>query len=394
MHFIKKILSKCHMEPIKKTTIRYLYGLLGVIMICSLYQVNQLGYSPNKLLLEMTIPSKQENHLTEKILKKWLFLLTDLKWKDPYSFLTSVTPYRYSIYSEQVARGEIKGYFNQDENSYLAEDEPTYEPMQPQKSNKKDFTELNDLEYVYTNYLTAPSKMEFDLDMLEKWNFYELANRPISVTPVADEPKVLIFHTHVREDFVGGVTIADVGEALADTLEKTYGLKTIHVTDSFYRVSNTTKFVSGDEYETMEPVIQKVLKENPSISLVIDLHRDGVNENVHLVTDVNGKPTAKIMLVNGLCLNRNLAGEVEEKVDLPNPYLSDNLALSLQTILTMNELYPGLSRKIYLNEWRYSTHMRPYSLLMEWGAQTNTSEEAMNAVEPVAEILAKVLQKD
>ena len=86
--------------------------------------------------------------------------------------------------------------------------------------------------------------------------------------------------------------------------------------------------------------------------------------------------------------------EVEEKEDLPNPYIGDNLAFSLQSVVKMNELYPGLSRKIYLNEWRYSTHMRPYSLLMEWGAQTNTSEEAMNAVEPVAEILAKVLQKD
>ena len=119
-----------------------------------------------------------------------------------------------------------------------------------------------------------------------------------------------------------------------------------------------------------------------------------MNENVHLVTDINGKQTARIMLVNALCLNRNLAGEVEEKTDLPNPYIGDNLALSMQTLLKMNELYPGLSRKIYLNEWRYSTHMRPYSLLMEWGAQTNTSEEAMNAVGPVAEILAKVMQKD
>ena len=100
------------------------------------------------------------------------------------------------------------------------------------------------------------------------------------------------------------------------------------------------------------------------------------------------------MFVNALCLNRNMAGEVEEKVDLPNPYIGDNLAISMQTLLKMNELYPGLSRKIYFNEWRYSTHMKPYSLLVEWGAQTNTTEEALNAVEPFAEVLAKVLQKD
>ena len=394
MHFIKKIFSRWHIEPINKTKIKLLYGLLGVVMLGNLYQLNQLGYTPNKLFLEMSLPSYNESGLTGKLLENWLFLLTDLKWKNPYSFFTSITPYRHGVYTEQVAQGEIKGYFEQDEHSYLTVDESTYEPISPKKGEKEDLTQFRDPAYVYAHYLSAPGKMEFDLDMLEKWNLYELVNRPISVIPSKDTPKVLIFHTHVREDFIGGATVADVGDALAETLEKKYGLKTLHITESFYEASNQTKFPSNGEYETMEPVIQKVLDENPSISLVIDLHRDGVNENVHLTTEINGKPTAKIMLVNGLCLNRNLIGEVEEKVDLPNPYLSDNLALSLQTITTMNELYPGLSRKIYLNEWRYSTHMRPYSLLMEWGAQTNTSEEALNAVEPVAEILAKVLQKD
>ena len=392
MHFIKRIYSREY-QPINKATVRLLYSLLGVIILGNLYQMHHLGYSPNKLFLEISHPYHEESDLTGKLLESWVFLLTDLKWKDPYSFFTSITPYRHGIYSEQVARGEIKGYFEQDENSYLVADDSIYEPIGPQK-DKEDLTQFKDPSYVYRHYLMAPSKMEFDLDMLEKWDLYELVTQSISVTPSMDEPKVLIFHTHVREDFVGGATVADVGEALAETLEKKYGLKTIHITESFYEASNKTKFVSNGEYERMEPVIQKVLDENPSISLVIDLHRDGVDENVHLTTDINGKPTAKIMLVNGLCLNRNLAGEVEEKVDLPNPYLSDNLALSLQTMVTMNELYPGLARKIYLNEWRYSTHMRPYSLLMEWGAQTNTSEEALNAVEPVAEILAKVLQKD
>ena len=89
-----------------------------------------------------------------------------------------------------------------------------------------------------------------------------------------------------------------------------------------------------------------------------------------------------------------MAGEVEEKKDLPNPYIGDNLALSLQMSVQLNENYPGLARKIYLNEWRYSTHMKANSLLLEWGAQTNTDQEAMNSVEPVAEILSKVLQKD
>ena len=70
-----------------------------------------------------------------------------------------------------------------------------------------------------------------------------------------------------------------------------------------------------------------------------------------------------------------------------------NLAFALQMYLTANEYYPGFTRKIFASEWRYSTHMKPQSLLLEWGAQTNTAEEALNAVEPVAQTLAKVLGK-
>lgn len=47
-------------------------------------------------------------------------------------------------------------------------------------------------------------------------------------------------------------------------------------------------------------MIGQVLEENPTIQVVIDLHRDGVPEGKHLVTEINGKPTAQIMYFNGL----------------------------------------------------------------------------------------------
>ena len=57
------------------------------------------------------------------------------------------------------------------------------------------------------------------------------------------------------------------------------------------------------------------------------------------------------------------------------------------------ELYPGFTRKIYLKSYRYNMHFCPKSLLIEVGAQTNTLEEAMNAMEPLAAVLDKVLDK-
>lgn len=55
------------------------------------------------------------------------------------------------------------------------------------------------------------------------------------------------------------------------------------------------------------------------------------------------------------------------------------------------EYYPGLTRKIYLKAYRYNMHLRPQSLLVELGAQTNTLQEAKNACEPLAQMLDMVL---
>lgn len=76
---------------------------------------------------------------------------------------------------------------------------------------------------------------------------------------------------------------------------------------------------------------------------------------------------------------------------LKNPNLAENLAFSLKAQMTANEYYPGLTRKIYLRKSRYNMHYRGKSMLIELGAQTNTVEEAMNAVEPLSHIIALTL---
>ncbi len=209
-----------------------------------------------------------------------------------------------------------------------------------------------------------------------------------------NKPKILIFHTHSREMFADSDTsdinegIVGAGEYLKELLENKYGIKCIHHTGS-YDVVDGKSYIRG-AYERMEPGVRKVINENPSLELAIDLHRDGIAEDKKLVTTINGKPTAKIMFFNGLCkLNEN--GKLNDIANLSNEYLSTNLALSFQMELTARKLYPGFTRKIYLNAYRYSLHMLPKSLLIEAGAQTNTKEEIYNAMELLAEILNEVV---
>lgn len=226
----------------------------------------------------------------------------------------------------------------------------------------------------------------------ELFDVDKLANTDVTIEKSMTEPKILIFHTHSRELFADSKDqsegIVGAGEYLAQLMEEKYGVKCLHVTDSFDVVGGKPQTTGA--YERMEPVIRKVLEENPSIEMVIDLHRDGVNEGVRLVSDIDGKPTAKVMLFNGLCKIWD-NGRLVQAQGLENLYLDTNLALSFKMQLKANELYPTLNRKIYLNAYRYSLHMKAKSMLIELGAQTNTKEEAWNAVEKIAELINEVV---
>ena len=76
---------------------------------------------------------------------------------------------------------------------------------------------------------------------------------------------------------------------------------------------------------------------------------------------------------------------------MPNPYIQDNLALSLQMQLESEKQFSGFTRRIYLKGYRYNMHLMPKTLLIEAGAQTNTVEEVKNAMDLLAKILSKVL---
>jgi stage II sporulation protein P len=147
---------------------------------------------------------------------------------------------------------------------------------------------------------------------------------------------------------------------------------------------NSFKFIH-DTYA--EEKIRDVLEEYPSIEVIIDLHRDGVDENTRLVTSVNGKDTAQIMLLNGLC-RTTTNGPISY---LQNNYLTENLAFSFQVQAKGAQYYPSLMRKIYLRSYQYNLHILPRCLLVECGAQTNTVTEAQNAMPLLADLLYLVL---
>lgn len=213
----------------------------------------------------------------------------------------------------------------------------------------------------------------------------ELLSKDMRIQGTAENPQILIYHTHSQEAFADSVPgdensgILGAGEYLASILREQYGYNVMHHTacydmDRDYAYSNSL------------PEIEKLLAENPSIEVVIDLHRDAMPPERRLVVDLQGRPTAQFMFFNGL--SRSTKGEISY---LENPYLEDNLAFSFQMQAACNEYYPGIARRIYLKAYRYNMHLRPKTLLIEMGAQNNTEEEIHNACEPLAHVLHLVL---
>lgn len=246
---------------------------------------------------------------------------------------------------------------------------------------------LRDFDYLLSNFYTVDSSTMIGPEQL---NADDLLGRSMKINRKEKGPKILIFHTHSQEEFVDSIpgdpstSIVGIGDYLTELLNQK-GIETIH-DRGVYDIING-QLDRSNAYEYAEAGVRPILEANPTIEVAIDLHRDGVAEGTHLVTEVNGKPTAKIMYFNGLSRTR-ANGDITY---LPNPYIQDNLAFSLQMELASERMFPGFARHIYLRAYRYNLHLLPKSLLIEAGAQTNTVQEMKNAMEVLAETLYQVI---
>lgn len=225
----------------------------------------------------------------------------------------------------------------------------------------------------------------------EELDVKTLLAKDLSIHFTSEEPKVLIYHTHGSETFsdsrpgVTEDTVIGVGDALTRILQEDYGIPVYHDRTVYDRINGVED--RSLAYDYASEGINEILKKYPSIEVILDIHRDGVREDVRLVREIDGLPTAQIMFLNGVS-RTNENGDIDY---LYNPYKIDNLAFSLQMHLAGKEMYGDLMRRIYIRGYCFNLNKMARSSLIEVGAQTNTVEEAKNAMIPLGAILYKVL---
>ncbi|NMA91870.1 MAG: stage II sporulation protein P [Firmicutes bacterium] len=190
-----------------------------------------------------------------------------------------------------------------------------------------------------------------------------------------EKPVILIYHTHITESFLPSsrvlytenmdLTVCHLGGRLAGILEEQYGFTVIH----HRQVYDLPRRYA---YEKARPAIESLLKEQGQVSLVLDIHRDGV-ARASTTAELGGETVGKILFVIG-------SGHKEYE---------RNLEFTLHLQQELESLIPGLSRGVRQQEFVYNQDLHPYSTLVEIGGHENSMEEALGAVPYLAEAVAR-----
>ena len=212
---------------------------------------------------------------------------------------------------------------------------------------------------------------------------------PLDWDLTAPEPTVLILHTHATESYTQNgepyeessawrtldenYNMLSVGDALGRLLAQK-GITAVHD-----RTLHDYPSYNGS-YSDARKSIAAYLEAYPSVRLVLDLHRDAADtETGQLRTVVNteGGQIAQLMLVMGT-----------DEAGLTHPNWEENLSLALKLHALLEQQCPGIMRPLILRSQRFNQDMSSGALLVEVGAAGNSHEEALGAVEQLAEAIA------
>ena len=205
---------------------------------------------------------------------------------------------------------------------------------------------------------------------------------------ITKEPCVLIVHTHGSEAYADSPgyrstdpdkNVVSVGKEVAAILNAA-GIPTIHDT-----TLHDETLGYDHAYSQAAKSISAYLEEYPRIQMVIDIHRDAIEDakgrQKALKTKIDGQAVAQLLLVMGT----DLSG-------LPHPNWQSNLSFAMKLQALLQQDHEGLMRQTSLRSSRYNEHFTPFSILLEVGSAGNSQEEALRAGTYFANGLARLLR--
>lgn len=353
--------------------------------------------------IEEETPSAQSDDIPESkprvgiyLKKSAIFLLTSIS---TLVFGVSAVVFAVSapIEGDFVTRLMLGEFFGGIDNiREVSSYEVEYNPITEQPENIENTPQMDPLETIENP--TARQSYENGTLELSNETPYELNMEEIlameRVIPPADElydiygedaPLVLILHTHGTESFSDTAAndyrstditknIVSLGTIIADKLNSS-GINTLHSTTMFDEDDFTMAYYNA----SIE--IRETLEQYPSISYIIDIHRDSIeSDGVYIAptTETDDGNTAQMMFVIGT--DHGGSGHTTWRNNL-------SLAARLQTEL--NENTPQLMRSINLRSASFNEQYTDGSLLLEIGACASSLEEVQRSAEKLADALVR-----
>ena len=204
----------------------------------------------------------------------------------------------------------------------------------------------------------------------------------------ADAPQVLILHTHGSEAYTmpegqeyvstgtfrtadGSVSVIRVGDEIAAALSQ-HGISVLHD-----RALYDDPEYNGAYYRA-EDAIEAYLEKYPSISFILDVHRDALEDKAghqYKVITREDPNCAQVSLVMGSSWEG----------------WQENLKLAVAVQQHLTDQYPTLMRPVTVRNSDYNEYFTPGSLLVEVGAAGNSLDEALAAARLFAHGFAEVV---
>ncbi|MGH4119427.1 stage II sporulation protein P [Clostridium sp.] len=216
----------------------------------------------------------------------------------------------------------------------------------------------------------------------------DLYNPTLKQTLDKAKPRVLIYHSHTTESYLASEkdttksafnmdltkNVCAVGNVIKEELEKNYGIAVIH-DETLHNVGDYNA-----SYKKSGITLDKYLKAYGDFDLVIDIHRDGIENKNLVTTKINGENVAQIMFV----------------MAKGNPRYAKQKKLVDSMIGISNKIYPNLLKNLEITTVNrgidfYNQNKSDNSVLIEVGTYTNTITEVENTGKYLSRIFAEQL---
>lgn len=275
--------------------------------------------------------------------------------------LNSISP--FDILKKEVA------CFNEDKVSTVNKESETEQP-DTFKLKDTDITKSNNNDSKNSNGSSSNSQN----------SVVQVYDPKLKKSAASSKPEILIYHSHTTESYVPygpdsmnpTQNVCAVGDEIAKELSENYGISVIH-DKTIHNAAEYTK-----SYQRSGETVDKYLKQYGDFQMIIDIHRDSLNDKTPDTMKLNGESVAKFMFV----------------MARKNPHYDKNISMVNSLIKISNKDFPGLCSGIYYYDYGmafFNQNKSNNAFLLEIGCDKNDLTEAKATAKYLARIMAEEL---